>query len=114
MFPPDSLIIFADVEVPVACAILIVLFALQHYGTHRVGFLFAPVVLTWLFCISGIGIPPCNCMYNLDNEGKYTVHFLHGRKPMLLPIKGANCGSYASLSNAFWYFPHLSLSVVSL
>ncbi|XP_050276769.1 potassium transporter 6 [Quercus robur] len=44
------------VEVPVACAILIGLFALQHYGTHRVGFLFAPVVLTWLFCISGIGI----------------------------------------------------------
>ncbi|KAF3945479.1 hypothetical protein ACB098_03G151400 [Castanea mollissima] len=44
------------VEVPVACVILIGLFALQHYGTHRVGFLFAPVVLTWLFCISGIGI----------------------------------------------------------
>ncbi|KAK3041774.1 hypothetical protein RJ639_000290 [Escallonia herrerae] len=31
------------VEVPVACIILIGLFALQHYGTHRVGFLFAPV-----------------------------------------------------------------------
>ncbi|KAL0004159.1 hypothetical protein SO802_011720 [Lithocarpus litseifolius] len=44
------------VEVPVACAILIGLFALQHYGTHKVGFLFAPVVLTWLFCISGIGL----------------------------------------------------------
>lgn len=56
MFPPDTLIIFADVEVPVACVILIGLFALQHYGTHRVGFLFAPVVLIWLFCISGIGI----------------------------------------------------------
>ncbi|XP_065873776.1 potassium transporter 6-like [Euphorbia lathyris] len=44
------------VEVPVACAILIGLFALQHYGTHRVGFLFAPVVLMWLFCISTIGL----------------------------------------------------------
>ncbi|XP_060669210.1 potassium transporter 6 [Ziziphus jujuba] len=44
------------VEVPVACIILICLFALQHYGTHRVGFLFAPVVLTWLLCISAIGI----------------------------------------------------------
>ncbi|KAK6931080.1 Potassium transporter [Dillenia turbinata] len=32
------------VEVPVACIILICLFSLQHYGTHRVGFLFAPVV----------------------------------------------------------------------
>ncbi|XP_050205878.1 potassium transporter 6-like [Mercurialis annua] len=44
------------VEVPVACIILIALFALQHYGTHRVGFLFAPVVLTWLLCISTIGL----------------------------------------------------------
>ncbi|KAJ6771715.1 OSMOTIC STRESS POTASSIUM TRANSPORTER [Salix koriyanagi] len=44
------------VEVPVACTILIGLFALQHYGTHRVGFLFAPVVLVWLMCISAIGI----------------------------------------------------------
>ncbi|CAI9756270.1 unnamed protein product [Fraxinus pennsylvanica] len=44
------------VEVPVACLILIALFALQHYGTHRVGFLFAPVVLTWLLCIGAIGL----------------------------------------------------------
>ncbi|KAL6287999.1 hypothetical protein ACE6H2_012389 [Prunus campanulata] len=44
------------VEVPVACVILIFLFALQHYGTHRVGFLFAPVVITWLLCISSIGV----------------------------------------------------------
>uniref|UniRef100_A0A7N0TNH2 Potassium transporter n=3 Tax=Kalanchoe fedtschenkoi TaxID=63787 RepID=A0A7N0TNH2_KALFE len=44
------------VEVPIACAILIFLFALQHYGTHRVGFLFAPIVLMWLICISLIGI----------------------------------------------------------
>ncbi|XWS32787.1 hypothetical protein CRYUN_Cryun22dG0019600 [Craigia yunnanensis] len=44
------------VEVPTACAILIFLFALQHYGTNRVGFLFAPVVITWLLCISAIGV----------------------------------------------------------
>ncbi|KAK3183537.1 hypothetical protein Dsin_030823 [Dipteronia sinensis] len=44
------------VEVPVACAILVFLFALQHYGTHRVGFLFAPIVITWLLCISAIGV----------------------------------------------------------
>ncbi|TYJ37665.1 hypothetical protein E1A91_A05G390800v1 [Gossypium mustelinum] len=52
----DSLYHSADVEVPAACAILIFLFALQHYGTHRVGFLFAPVVITWLLCISAIGV----------------------------------------------------------
>ncbi|KAK6160176.1 hypothetical protein DH2020_003557 [Rehmannia glutinosa] len=46
----------SDVEVPAACIILIALFALQHYGTHRVGFLFAPVVITWLLCISAIGL----------------------------------------------------------
>ncbi|KAB2064548.1 hypothetical protein E1A91_A09G029100v1 [Gossypium mustelinum] len=44
------------VEVPAACAILVFLFALQHYGTNRVGFLFAPVVITWLLCISAIGV----------------------------------------------------------
>ncbi|OIT30793.1 potassium transporter 6 [Nicotiana attenuata] len=44
------------IEVPVACIVLIALFALQHYGTHRVGFLFAPVVVIWLLCISAIGI----------------------------------------------------------
>ncbi|XP_052197467.1 potassium transporter 8-like [Diospyros lotus] len=44
------------VEVPVACLILVFLFALQHYGTHRVGFLFAPIVITWLSCISAIGL----------------------------------------------------------
>ncbi|CAD6336207.1 unnamed protein product [Miscanthus lutarioriparius] len=44
------------VELPIACIILIFLFALQHYGTHRVGFIFAPVVITWLLCISVIGV----------------------------------------------------------
>nr|GEV90900.1 potassium transporter 8-like [Tanacetum cinerariifolium] len=44
------------VEVPVACIILVLLFCLQHYGTHRVGFLFAPIVITWLLCISTIGV----------------------------------------------------------
>ncbi|AQK55081.1 Potassium transporter 8 [Zea mays] len=44
------------IELPVACAILICLFALQHYGTHKVGFLFAPIVCIWLLCISAIGL----------------------------------------------------------
>ncbi|XP_038891312.1 potassium transporter 2 [Benincasa hispida] len=42
--------------VPITCFILVCLFALQHYGTHRVGFVFAPIVLTWLLCISTLGI----------------------------------------------------------
>ncbi|XP_038980241.1 potassium transporter 1 isoform X2 [Phoenix dactylifera] len=42
--------------VAISCAILVGLFSLQHHGTHRVGFLFAPIVTAWLLCISGIGI----------------------------------------------------------
>ncbi|XVE52820.1 hypothetical protein DITRI_Ditri02bG0154700 [Diplodiscus trichospermus] len=40
----------------IACVILVALFALQHYGTHSVGFLFAPILIAWLICISGVGI----------------------------------------------------------
>lgn len=40
----------------IACVILVSLFALQHFGTRNVGFMFAPIVITWLLCISSIGI----------------------------------------------------------
>ncbi|XP_024539048.1 probable potassium transporter 2 isoform X1 [Selaginella moellendorffii] len=40
----------------IACLILIGLFALQHFGTHRVAFIFAPIVIAWLFCIAAIGV----------------------------------------------------------
>ncbi|XWS10318.1 hypothetical protein CRYUN_Cryun39dG0065900 [Craigia yunnanensis] len=39
-----------------ACIILVGLFALQHYGTDSVGFLFAPILIGWLTCISEVGI----------------------------------------------------------
>ncbi|OIS96514.1 PREDICTED: potassium transporter 2 [Nicotiana attenuata] len=42
--------------IPITCFILVCLFALQHYGTHRVGFCFAPIVLIWLLCISALGL----------------------------------------------------------
>ncbi|PKA67227.1 putative potassium transporter 9 [Apostasia shenzhenica] len=42
--------------IPITCFIIICLFALQHFGTHRVGFLFAPIVLAWLLCISALGL----------------------------------------------------------
>lgn len=47
---------YADAVIPITCFILICLFALQHYGTHRVGFCFAPIVMTWLLCISALGL----------------------------------------------------------
>lgn len=48
--------VLSDYIVMISCVILVVLFSLQHHGTHRVAFLFAPIVTAWLFCISGIGI----------------------------------------------------------
>lgn len=44
------------VTVILACIILVSLFTLQHFGTHRVAFLFAPVILAWLLCIASVGI----------------------------------------------------------
>ncbi|KAI5069768.1 hypothetical protein GOP47_0016069 [Adiantum capillus-veneris] len=44
------------VVVCLACVVLMCLFALQRFGTHRVAFMFAPIVITWLFCILAIGI----------------------------------------------------------
>lgn len=45
-----------DVSVPSACAIQILLFTLQHYGSHKIGFLFAPIVTIWLLFIGGVGL----------------------------------------------------------
>ncbi|KAI5066209.1 hypothetical protein GOP47_0018833 [Adiantum capillus-veneris] len=43
-------------QVLLTCVLLVSLFSLQQYGTHRVAFLFAPVVILWLLTISSIGI----------------------------------------------------------
>ncbi|XWS30590.1 hypothetical protein CRYUN_Cryun24cG0131800 [Craigia yunnanensis] len=39
-----------------ACVILVGLFALQHFGTHRVAFMFAPIVIIWLVSIFSVGL----------------------------------------------------------
>ncbi|RWR75833.1 potassium transporter 6-like protein [Cinnamomum micranthum f. kanehirae] len=46
----------SDVPVPTACAILVGLFTLKHFGTHKIGFIFAPVVVLWLLFIGGVGL----------------------------------------------------------
>ncbi|CAI8594459.1 unnamed protein product [Vicia faba] len=78
------------VEVPVACIILMFLFALQHYGTHRIGSLFAPVVLTWLICISSIGI------YNIIH---WNPHVYQALSPyyMFKFLKKTQSGGWMSL-----------------
>ncbi|KAM0867920.1 hypothetical protein ACQ4PT_041680 [Festuca glaucescens] len=39
-----------------SCIVLVCLFTLQHWGTQRVAFLFAPVVIVWLLCLGGLGV----------------------------------------------------------
>ncbi|KAF6142782.1 hypothetical protein GIB67_023264 [Kingdonia uniflora] len=45
-----------EVVVVIACVVLVGLFALQHCGTHKVAFVFAPIVIIWLLTIASIGI----------------------------------------------------------
>ena len=42
--------------VPVTVVILIGLFAIQRFGTHRVGALFGPVVIVWFVSIAALGL----------------------------------------------------------
>ncbi|RWR81951.1 potassium transporter 10-like protein [Cinnamomum micranthum f. kanehirae] len=44
-----------DIVVLVAVLILVGLFSMQHYGTDRVGWLFAPIVLLWFLLNGGVG-----------------------------------------------------------
>ncbi|RWR85709.1 potassium transporter 10-like protein [Cinnamomum micranthum f. kanehirae] len=44
-----------DIVVVVALFILVGLFSMQHYGTDRVGWLFAPIVLLWFLLIGAVG-----------------------------------------------------------
>ncbi|KAI6685181.1 hypothetical protein NL676_031094 [Syzygium grande] len=78
------------VEVPVACVILIGLFALQHYGTHRVGFLFAPVMTMWLLCISAIGL------YNIFSWNPHIYQALSPRY-MYIFLRKTGRGGWMSL-----------------
>jgi len=41
---------------PIALAILVALFLIQHHGTSRVGRFFGPVVLLWFTALGGLGI----------------------------------------------------------
>ncbi|PQM35474.1 potassium transporter 5 [Prunus yedoensis var. nudiflora] len=45
-----------DAVVGISIVILIVLFAAQRFGTDKVGYTFAPIILLWFLLISGIGL----------------------------------------------------------
>jgi KUP system potassium uptake protein len=42
---------------PIGVTVLVVLFLLQRFGTHRVGGLFGPVMLLWFVVIAVLGLP---------------------------------------------------------
>uniref|UniRef100_A0A0E0MWE0 Potassium transporter n=1 Tax=Oryza rufipogon TaxID=4529 RepID=A0A0E0MWE0_ORYRU len=44
-----------EVEI-LSCTVLVCLFMVQHWGTHRVAFLFAPVVIIWLLLLGALGV----------------------------------------------------------
>ncbi|CAL4926012.1 unnamed protein product [Urochloa decumbens] len=45
-----------DEIVWITVGILVALFAIQRFGTDKVGYLFAPVILLWLLLIGGVGV----------------------------------------------------------
>lgn len=62
----------SDTVVGVSIAILVILFSVQRFGTDKVGYSFAPVIVLWFLFISGIGL------YNLF---KYEVGVLRAFNP---------------------------------
>ena len=48
--------VFRDFVVPVTVVILVVLFSIQKYGTHRIGRLFGPVMIGWFVTIALLGV----------------------------------------------------------
>jgi KUP system potassium uptake protein len=46
----------SDWVLPIAAAVLIILFAIQRFGTHRVGRLFGPVMVVWFAALAVAGL----------------------------------------------------------
>ena len=43
--------------VPITVAILVLLFVVQPFGTHRIGLVFGPIMLLWFFSVSVVALP---------------------------------------------------------
>ena len=48
--------VFGPYVVPITVIILVGLFAIQRFGTHRVGGLFGPIVIIWFLTIATLGV----------------------------------------------------------
>jgi len=89
-----SIFVFSDAVVGITIAILVVLFSVQRFGTDKVGFAFAPIILTWFFFIAGIGF------YNLF---KYDIGVLRAFYPKYIIdyFKRNGKDGWLSLGGAF-------------
>jgi KUP system potassium uptake protein len=48
--------LFSSYVVPITVVILVALFTIQQFGTHRVGGLFGPIVIVWFVTIAALGV----------------------------------------------------------
>ncbi|KAL5748711.1 hypothetical protein ACOSQ2_026008 [Xanthoceras sorbifolium] len=80
------------IPVPCACAILVCLFTLQHYGTRKIGFIFAPVIIIWLLFIGGVGL------YNIVHND---LHIFSAISPVYVYrfVRNINRESWSSLGS---------------
>jgi KUP system potassium uptake protein len=81
----------APLVMPIALAILVVLFLIQRFGTSSVGRFFGPIILTWFIVIAAVGTsqvlqtPAILAAFNPI----HAVVFLVDRGPMVLLVVGA-------------------------
>lgn len=53
----------AALIIGLSCAVLVVLFLLQQFGTGAIGFLFSPIIITWLgFILGAAASRACMCL----------------------------------------------------
>ncbi|KAG6688470.1 hypothetical protein I3842_11G126400 [Carya illinoinensis] len=45
-----------SIVIVIACILLVGLFVLQHRGSHRVAFMFAPIMILWVLAIATVGV----------------------------------------------------------
>lgn len=68
----ELLFSFSGEVVGISIVVLIALFSIQQFGTSKVGFLFAPILALWFFCLGSIGV------YNIL---KYDITVLRAFNP---------------------------------
>lgn len=77
--------------VPIALGIIVVIFAIQRFGTGRVGFLFGPVILLWFSTLGILGLKwiiACPSVLWALNPWQ-GLHFLFRESSHALPILAA-------------------------